>query len=37
MSWGAFIVSAFCIYNIYAFKTASAPKFLFWSYKLGVN
>lgn len=37
ISWGVFIISAFCIYNIYAFKTASAPKFLFWSYRLGVK
>ncbi|REC76841.1 hypothetical protein DRF60_13240 [Chryseobacterium elymi] len=37
ISWGSFIISALCVYNIYAFKTPSAPIFLSWSYKLGVK
>ncbi|RRJ89826.1 hypothetical protein EG240_10540 [Paenimyroides tangerinum] len=36
-SWGAFLFSSFYIYGIYQFKTPSAPKFLYWSYNLGLK
>ncbi|CAA9197689.1 hypothetical protein [Flavobacterium collinsii] len=35
LSWGAFVISFFYIYNIYQFKTPTAPGILYWSYALG--
>lgn len=35
LSWGAFILCLLYIYGIYQFKTATAPKILYWSYAWG--
>ena len=35
ISWGAFILFSLYTYGIYQFKTATAPKILYWSYSWG--
>ncbi|MGH2667462.1 hypothetical protein [Flavobacterium sp.] len=35
LSWGAFVLSLLYIYDIYQFKTPTAPKILHWSYAWG--
>jgi hypothetical protein len=37
VSWGAFILFSLYVYNVYQFKTATAPKILHWSYTLGLK
>lgn len=37
ISWGAFILSSFYMYNIYQFKTPTAPKIFYWAYTLGLK
>lgn len=36
-SWGAFLLFSLYIYSIYQFKTAVAPKILYWSYAWGLK
>lgn len=37
LSWGAFILFSIYVYGIYQFKTPTVPKFLYWSYALGLK
>jgi|GEM_PF-769377 len=37
ISWGVFGISLVYIYNIYQFKTPSAPQIIYWSYRLGLK
>lgn len=37
LSWGAFVFFIFYTYDIYQFKTPTAPKVLYWSYVLGLK
>lgn len=37
VSWGAFVLFALYVYNIYQFKTATAPKIFYWTYAFGLK
>lgn len=37
LSWGAFVIVALYVYNIYQFKTPNAPRIFYWSFALGVK
>ncbi|MBF4491503.1 hypothetical protein IR010_03050 [Flavobacterium sp. MR2016-29] len=37
ISWFVFVLSAIYIYGIYRFRTADAPRLLYWSYAFGLR
>ncbi len=37
LSWGAFVLSFLLVYEMYKFKTPSAPTLFYWSYKWGLK